>query len=196
MISYNGLPLLLNTPELDKIVSEGITLSDYVPLPPVTNNFVPPGFLQFPDYAPPKPVINQLTWPTQLNAWATGYFLVDDDRYAVLTGFYPDGTAANLTKLQLKFPDYYALSPVQYELLLDDGGEERRFPMFIHTVHPVAQNLWLLVMVDLRYNNLNRTVNHKLLELGGAVTNIGPSNPPVTAATPLDDLKADVYNRR
>lgn len=100
---------------------------------------VPPGFLQFPKYESPPVKIGQFTWPAEPNAWATGYFLVDDTIRDLLYA----GTVGSSFKT----------------LVLDDGEDLFAAKMYVHSMHPVAVNLWLMVLVDDRYQILSRVGN-------------------------------------
>lgn len=168
MISYCGIPLPLNTPELDKVISEGVDLSAYRPIPKNVNDSVPPGFLRFQAYEPPAVQVGRLTWPSDLNAYATGYYLVTEEQLTAILN-----------------------APAHCDLILDDGTNRVAYEMFIHTLHPVAQNAYLMVMVDKRFGQLRVGVAESLA-VGAYVVNKGPTLLPVSAADPLGDLEIDV----
>ena len=94
----------------------------------------------------PKPMLNYLYYPTGASRWTEGWFLVDDDSLdTIRTATNLDSPSSPLQAATFKFSGD---ADVQTEFETD------LFPLtpFPITANSALENLWILPLVDERYN--------------------------------------------
>lgn len=141
MIKYCNVDIPLPTDAMQAWIDSGVDFDVYKPVPYWAEQTVPPGFYQFPAYQPPPVKIGRWCWPTELNAWSTCYLIMDQDTLDAVVasdGYIDDSSQQNL-------------------LVYDDSTDSFSAEMFIHRIHPIAQNAFLLCLVDQRYYRQGNT---------------------------------------
>ncbi len=171
MISYCDVPLPLDTPELMAVIARGVDLSAYKPFPIGYNDDVPPGFLKFPRYSPPDVKVGRFTWPADINAWATAYYLIGKKEYDKITS------------------DQSLLDPADRifgmkSLYFNDGTDVAVYRMHMQAIHPVALDCYLMVLVDDRFFAQQKLVNG-LFSLDDYFVDAGDLRP-------VEDLETDM----